>query len=129
MLFGIARDQCASFPRQFRLERTRSLMEPRMDHTAVQPRRFLARSVVLLDACGREALHRKLSRNGAADNASGAYDADVKHRSGKSLKMASTPRVRNNEACSGSLIVQTLTCRLASRAASINDVETMSFRG
>src|SRR5437762_1518117 len=70
MILGIARDQCAALPRQFRLQRTRSLMESRMDHTAVQPRRFPARSVVPLDACGREALHRKLSRNRAADDAS-----------------------------------------------------------
>src|SRR5437867_4994360 len=126
MFVGILRNQCAPFARKLRFECAGSLVKPGMDHAAIETRGFLAGPAVFLNAGYRQTLPGEFSRNCAPDNASAAYDADVKHRSGKSLKIASTPSIRNIEASAGSFMVHTLISRLASRAASISAADTMS---
>ena len=105
--FRVAHDEAAAFASELGFQRARSFVESGMDDTTVESRCLLACRVVLLQPHHRQTPEREFACNGAADNSSCAYDADVDHRSGKSVKMPSTPSVRNAAISAASLIVQT----------------------
>src|SRR5207244_6542295 len=100
-----------------------------MNHAAVEARGFLTGCGVFFDSRNRKPSAGKLPRNRATHDAAGAYDAGVEHRSGKSVKIPSAPRLRNFEISAASFTVQTFTCSFASRAASMSVPLTTSLRG
>src|SRR4029453_10185641 len=105
-LLGIFEDLPAAFQGQLGFQCSRNFVKTRMNDVAVVTRRFLAEGVVLLDECNRQIPLRQLACDGATDD-SCAYDADVEHRSGKSVKIPSIPSSRKRDISAGSLTVQT----------------------
>src|SRR5689334_21965564 len=86
----ITHNQVATLAREQCFQRAGQLVESGMNDTTVESGCLAACRLVFFERYDRKAFQRKLASNGAADNAARAYDADVVHRSGKSVKMPST---------------------------------------
>src|SRR5689334_17138929 len=107
VLFRVLRDQCAAFARQLCFKTARCFVKAGVNDPAIQTGNFLARHGMLFKTNHRQPPASKFARNGAADDAAGAYNACVKHLSGKSLNTPSTPIMRKVETSAGSLMVHT----------------------
>ena len=126
---GISDEEPATFAGKLGLECSKNFVKSGMHHTAVEAGCLLTGGFVLLDARYGESLLGQLACNRAADNAAGSYDADIEHRSGKSVKIPSTPSLREREISSSPFTVQMWTRSLAWRAAAIRLAVTRSLRG